>query len=378
MSGSSIAVSGQYNERDTAFSPWKATETWNLINSWEMVSFSNPGYRSSSRGDNGGPWYLHKVNWSATVANKPASGTFKGAFTCGSRNGFSYPAVPAVPSNASLDASGSTAMSRVNPTNPAFSLSQALGELSADGIPSLPSAALWKERTRVAKASGSEFLNVEFGWLPLIGDIRQFAKTVQNSGKILDQYTKDSGQKIRRRYAFPPVEASTSSSGAMFPYPTTAYTSFGSGSTFARTRSAKWFSGAFRYHIPAGNSARDRMARHVSLANKLLGVRLTPSTLWELAPWSWAVDWQSNVGDVINNISNLGNDGLVLQYGYIMHESEMERHDFGVFPAGTVSRSKTEVYRLRRPATPYGFGFNLGGLSAKQTSVLIALGLSHG
>jgi hypothetical protein len=55
-----------------------------------------------------------------------------------------------------LNALGATAVSRVEPTNPAADLSQALGELYRDGLPSLPG----KQEGNL----GSEYLNMQFGW----------------------------------------------------------------------------------------------------------------------------------------------------------------------------------------------------------------------
>jgi hypothetical protein len=116
-------------------------------------------------------------------------------------------------------------------------------------------------------------------------------------------------------------------------------------------------------------------------ANKVLGTRLTPKTVWELTPWSWAADWFGTTGDVMSNLSTLGHDGLVLQYGYVMHEQILATSvDYKTVGAPELSGSYTNklIMRQRFEATPYGFGFDLKSLTTRQVSILAALGLSKG
>jgi len=118
------------------------------------------------------------------------------------------------------------------------------------------------------------------------------------------------------------------------------------------------------------------------MSDHLLGWKVTPETLWNIAPWSWAVDWFTNTGDVMTNISNLGKDGLVLQYGYSMSHRLREARGVGVFRERgssndiTLSRTWLSEWKQRMPATPYGFGVDLGGLTPKQIAIVAALGLS--
>lgn len=301
--------------------------------------------------------------------------------------------LPGAPSELDLVSMGTTAIARVLPTNPSFSASQAIGELRNDGLPRIPGSEL-RERAKYLKKSGSEYLNVEFGWLPLVSDLKNFAHAVKNSHEILQQYRKQSDTKIRRGYSFPSLSSSFTwktgdpNCGYAVSYTNDVAEGQGPG-VQTSTRSARtWFSGAFRYHIPVGDDLSSKMARWYSEADKLLGVRLTPETVWNLAPWSWAVDWFTNTGDVIHNITRLGSDGLVMQYGYIMSESIYTRTLSATFPNsrsrtdlkkdGSCSHHYEEIHRVRREATPYGFGFNMATLTASQDAVLVALGLSKG
>jgi hypothetical protein len=281
-----------------------------------------------------------------------------------------------------LNAFGTSAVARVLPTNPNSSLSTALGELKKDGLPSLPGSRM-REQTDLARRAGNEFLNVEFGWLPLLNDVRAFADSVKRSRQLIDQYRRDSDRKIRRRFVPAPLvndvqvfnRTGIATGGSFLPV------------TITRTeRQEFWFSGAFRYHVPIGDDFYSRLRRYEQYSHLLFDTRLTPELLWNLAPWSWAIDWFSNAGDVIHNISLLGSDGLVMQYGYAMRYSLIDETARGFVSftsngkkvAGNLSRTFATETKQRRPAHPYGFGIDDLSLSAIQLAILSALGLTRG
>jgi hypothetical protein len=159
-----------------------------------------------------------------------------------------------------------------------------------------------------------------------------------------------------------------------------------SGGTSFQSVSRTWFKGAFSYYIPGGNSLNERFQRFEQESNRLLGTRLTPDVVWNLAPWSWAADWFGNVGDVIHNVSSLGHDGLTLRYGYVMSHQQniMRSQKTGIYTGATagkqtlsMTREVREEWKKRFPATPY-YGFAASGaLNETQSAILIALGISH-
>jgi hypothetical protein len=72
-----------------------------------------------------------------------------------------------------------------------------------------------------------------------------------------------------------------------------------------------------------------------------------------------------------------------LKYGYIMEHTVSERtYIFGgetgfrtpTLPAPCTLVSETKI---RRQATPYGFGLDLGKLSLRQQAIITALGLAR-
>jgi len=119
-------------------------------------------------------------------------------------------------------------------------------------------------------------------------------------------------------------------------------------------------------------------------ARLLLGIDLTPETLWNLAPWSWLADWFGNVGDVMTNMSLFSRDKLVMPYGYIMAETSVTTtnllYDLQWYdPVGPKSVRDVAgfVRKQRSPASPFGFGLSDMILDSRQTSILAALGITR-
>jgi len=290
-----------------------------------------------------------------------------------------------------LDEMGATAIAQTDPGNPIMSVSTTLGELYSEGLPKLVSSGTWVETTSVAQKAGSNYLNAEFGWLPLVSDVRQFIDIVNRAGAVLKQYERDAGRRVRRKYNFPSVKSvdTTFSSPGVTPWTPGSGGNFvaDSGTLTRVTQKSKraWFSGAFTYHLPTGYDSRDEMDR-IRLLTHLVGADPSPETLWNLAPWSWAADWFSNAGNVIQNISSFQADGHVLAYGYIMEHSSVTDtyslegcHYTNGQPIEIPALTLTTEVKKRRRANPYGFGVSWDGLSSFQVSILAALGITrHG
>jgi hypothetical protein len=141
-----------------------------------------------------------------------------------------------------------------------------------------------------------------------------------------------------------------------------------------------YFKGAFKYLLPTPDSQIEKMKLYASYADKLLGVKLTPATVWNSSPWTWALDWFSNTGDIMTNISELGQDGLALVYGYMMsYAKTKEVITTAAVPGFTsASRTRERVFKKRLPANPYGFGITGLATSLEQKATVIALGLTRG
>lgn len=368
------AFKGSGKSRTSGFAQWNPY-TLSYYNS-EKLTFNqgHPGWSNlGSRGyDIGGPVLIEKTifmpsvsfvnEWNMVGPWCPNPGT---------------PANPSLPSTASLNASGTTAIARCTPTTPAFNIATSAAELVREGLPRYIGSSVLKDKVRYAKSAGDEYLNYQFGWMPIVRDLRKFAYVVKNHNRIIANYVKGSDRKIRRRYEFPGSTTTGSGSGITAGTPNI-------NATYQMTWTkidALVFSGAFRYHVPLSSEGASRLAEFESKANHLLGIRLTPEVVWNLAPWSWAADWFGNVGDIMHNISTLGRDGLVLQYGYISSKSTVRKSvscSLGASRLYTSSVVTESSIYSRIGSSPFGFGLTPSGLNLKQKAIVAALGLSKG
>jgi len=298
-------------------------------------------------------------------------------------------------SDSHLAVLGTEAIARCSPSNPTANLTTFLGELLGEGLPHLVGKSLKEMRSihpkELRKGLSKEYLNYQFGWLPFISDLRQLSHSLLNAHKIINQYSRGSGSMVRRRYAFPTTTSTSISVIRTNAIPWFLMSSSVmdkgppySGQVFCETKTTvdQWFSGAFTYYIPPDHTVIGEIDRKVIFAKKLLGASLTPDSVWNLAPWSWLVDWFLDAGDLLKNLDNWIIDNQVLLYGYMMeHSTSSNTYTFVGDPrlrasVPIPSLTFTSEWKLRRKATPYGFGLTWDSLSHFQQSILVALGLS--
>jgi hypothetical protein len=334
--------------------------------------------------DCGGPFRLHRDRSYHSFGKIVGDDRWDGSDVVIS---FALDAHPTEPTQLGMWAQGATAISRCEPTAPIEPLLQTAAETYSDGLPSMVGRHTWRERALKARNAGHEFLNIEFGWLPLLSDIQNFAHAVINGHKIISDFRAGSGRNERVGYAFPTVTSTQTVYGDVVIYhgASTSVATATPGTRSITTSSRTWFKGCFSYFIPVGDDVWSKGARYTAYADKLLGLKVTPEVLWNIAPWSWADDWFGNFGDVLHNVSAIGNDGLVLKYGYIM--SQAETNDLVTSSTKQIQPGvqwtaaqygRDIVYKRRFPSSPYGFGVSDGSLSAVQKAIIGALGLTHG
>ena len=352
---------------------------------YETIEGSNHNLAYLGSQDCGGPCRLRRSRTIYTPVKVQPPNIYRGTDAYTALYGF---AKGADLSDTQIKANGTTGIARSMPTNPTFSAGTALGELKRDGIPTVIGMQTWKARTKDlreqaklierkkadGKLASSEYLNYQFGWLPLLNDVRNFAYAVKNHRDILRDFKAGSGKNTRVSYNF---NSSTRSEGYVRAVGSRNLggTNMGSpqGTVSSKEETKARFTGCFTYHLPVGDSALGKAERFGAEADRLLGVRLTPEVLWNLTPWSWGVDWFTNTGDIIHNFSMMGHDSLVLKYGYSMHRRYYE----SIVSGGGATTTVLDDTYVRLPSSPY-FGFGTTGeLSATQSAILVALGINH-
>jgi hypothetical protein len=283
---------------------------------------------------------------------------------------------------------GREAISKTVPTASSFDGATFLGELR-EGLPHIiPFARSGKSRTRRARNAGDEYLNIEFGWKPLLRDYHSFSNAVRNAERILDEYEKNSGKMLHRGYDWPvQEELEVESDSLALPTPLIDQTNLyepggylGTLNVSRKTTTRRWFSAAYMYWFPTRGSALRKSAE----LKKLYGLEISPDVLWNLAPWSWAADWVGDAGTLMKNVSLLGRDNLIMPYAYLMEEKSVEVSyilrgiRYKAYPGEQTFRQrfKTTV-KSRIQASPYGFDVDWPDLSGRQLGILGALGISR-
>jgi len=317
-------------------------------------------------------------------------------------------------SRAALVSKGAIAVAAVAPTNPIASVASAVGELLQD-VPKVPGIKLWENRLAAlgtVAAAGSEFLNYQFGIAPTISDMMSFLEGVHKVDKLVDQFIRDSGRVVRRSFHFPKERSQTetwfgpdqqvqappgqyylNSAGA---YANDAAPNYGTAipshpvKRIRVTERDTWFSGAFTYHLPSWYDSHDRNDRRLLMA-KLFGAEPDLNTLWQLTPWSWAVDWFSNAGSFVKNLQAMISYGQILRYGYVMETTTTTDTYISWGPTqpigwpGTIKKpyptlsdvTLRTTTKKRIKANPFGFGVSWDGLSPTQLAITAALGITR-
>jgi len=308
-----------------------------------------------------------------------------------------------------------TGYKKARPGNPVASAGQFLIELrdlptipfkngffrdgSLRGVPLTEVPVRLRQQLLNYRNLGSEYLNVVFGWMPFVSDLRKMYNLWQDIDKRIARLVRENGQAVRHRATVEDSTSTTQSSQASnSPYfgvlgaPPAWMTGNSLYSSVTRTTVKSWFVGSFRYYVPdIGSSEWTSRAKRA-----LFGLSPTPELLWEVLPWSWLIDWFSNVGDVISNASSNAVDNLTLGYSFIMRHTTTEMtcsshvtHGKGsqVYPFFDTwegcdhmfsSTYKEEIKVRAGGMNPFGLNVQLSSLTNYQLGILGALGLSRG
>lgn len=278
---------------------------------------------------------------------------------------------------------GAEAYRRMRPDKPSMDVSQAIGELK-----DLPG--MLRQRFHGGlRDIGSYYLALKFGWEPLLADIRKLYNLQQVVDKRIKQLLRDNGKPVRRRVQLYSdtqelAKLTTQSYGIWLPSFVTYMYRKEPVSTLTSTLNDKvWASAQFRYWLPPG----PRDLRWTSkLKSELMGLTPTPATIYNLIPWTWLIDWFTNAGDVIENLTVSIADRCAADYFYLMREKSRVQNRWATFFARDFNGRAVDLHggsqvaylsRSRTKGDPFGLNTNQNTLTGMQWSILGALGLSR-
>lgn len=310
-----------------------------------------------------------------------------------------------LPTSSQIRVDGTKLWAHAVPVASEVSLASFLGELR-EGLPHLPGLSSYmntqvrgsKRHAKPAeKMPANEYLNWKFGVRPLQSDLQKLAKGILDFQKRVEQFRRDSGRNVRRRRSLGEnrreVELGTISALSRVyiaalhgndVFNSFYYLSPGNLTSVDVIDTNVWFSGAYTYYLSEAHDFLGKLERYGQLANHALGTEFDLDTAWELTPWSWLVDWFSDAGEFVHNLTALANDNVVARYAYVMHHTKVTRNHTvtgmrlraGVSGPTSCSAFETKESKIRTRATPYGFGVDMGSLSLSQVAILGALGIT--
>lgn len=327
------------------------------------------------------------------------------------------------PGPTNLSPWGAIGWNKTLPVRPIADLGTAIGELkdfpgmikqTADFLGRLGRVPFGKKGTTLGdfrrditagpRNLGSDYLNLQFGWVPFVSDILSIINARENLKKRLSQLKKDNGMSVRRRAELDNHSSSSGSEGgstftSLSPTLETGLYATGdslANRSFTTTSYERhiWYSAKYVYHIPSldFDEPGQGLANLNGLERRLLGLELTANTLYNLTPWSWLADWFTSAGAVVQNAVLNNQYHVVAAHAYVMCTDKYTKTKYGTCNIrtgkwGSVSSAKPQrffastseeiLYKQRAVANPYGFGVTDASLSGYQWSILAALGLGR-
>jgi hypothetical protein len=278
-----------------------------------------------------------------------------------------------------------SAYNKMKPTKPEFQALNALYELRE-----LPAMFKGDILDRGLRSIGDYHLALQFGWRPLMNDIVNLVKTQFFLEKRIAQLLRDNGKPVRRRTQMmsssdtQTLQENTNDYGAFHRvFVTQMYASVPQLTIRKHVSDRVWASARFRYWLPADPGGIVYKKRLIAA---LYGFYASPKFVYDALPWSWMIDWFSNTGDIMANLSADVADRLAADYFYVMREQETRYVStadgrFYSRSGGTVSASATTndrlITRSRIVGNPFGWALSEDDLSLTQLGIMGALGISR-
>lgn len=356
---------------------------YKLVNPFSQITIANPAYTN---------WQDYGENW--------VSGS--GIFTLRYRGrywvslGTTTPALYGDADSAErqgLDAWGATGWKKFKPAKPIADVGVMLGESRelprqfSEAVKSLKALATHPLKSvRNMSFVSNQHLAYQFGWLPLMHDLEKCYKALKNTDSWLKRVRKYNGEWEHRGGTVSTGSGCVKTgSASIIPIPNLNNAppeGVSTGDIYCSWGYRVWFSAWFKYYIADFDSATTQLR----LKSRIWGLTNTPTIVWNLLPWSWLVDWFSNLGDNIDNLIPI--DGLVAKMPCVMRHTwtrydvrVTQRYKTGLNATSYVTHS-AENYKYyesksRGTASPFGFGLSDSDLSIRQLSILAALGVQR-
>jgi hypothetical protein len=245
-------------------------------------------------GDNA-PFHVHHVTLDGGIINKPNVGFFSSWF-------LNYvPDILDVPDNfdhlgiiediSNVDAA-TQAAARTNPSRPYVDVPRAIFELRevADLI-HLRGNEILSGSNDITRRIGNENLRWQFGILPTMQDALKLLDFHEQVNRRVDEVNRlRSSNGLRRTVAIGSYGTSSKVNKFIQTYNTFIREDFDVSTSLEIRAHCRWLPGSGSEVLSSPNAMRQLVNRAVT------GGTIDLSTLWQIIPWTWLLDWCGNVG----------------------------------------------------------------------------------
>jgi len=248
-------------------------------------------------------------------------------------------------------------------------------------------------------AIADQFLNHQFGWAPFIGDILSFGNAYFDASAHIKKLTDENGKWVRRRVKVVKDDNFRIVHEENPAYNATSYTI----PCFPVNMSSEFFqspphwrvterdtlsihaAGKFRFYrpefdvtLPDYTSAWKQVMRYI----KIYGLEVNPHHIWQATPWTWLVDWVSNLGSYVERLSDTLLDQVAAEYFYITAKRRLVRTIEISLPLHSGLRvlkfERSFESKQRASAdSPYGFNLTWENLTPRRLAILASLGITR-
>lgn len=217
------------------------------------------------------------------------------------------------------------------------------------------------------KDLGSDYLNAQFGIIPIVKDVIALIEHLQGTSDLLYKNikrTRSTFGETGYQTWFSRTSAAVSDDGGAFsPYGYTGdyveHTSTLSVDTVIKAKFAK---------------AKPGRLANTYLDQALLNIRklgFNEKLAWDLIPFSWLVDWSGNIGASIENAAAFNHSSGRYLSQYMWGTTK-------VVATSSAGGGWSQITHLKRSQiSPFGLNFSVPNMNGYQWSILTALGFSN-
>lgn len=260
------------------------------------------------------------------------------------------------------------------------------------------------------KVAADYFLEHSFGWVPFLSDLRKFYALYHGSAEVMKRITSQNSKPVRRKatlVGLPVVVAGEDGKPRIKFEPTVddRLLQTGIGQLVEPNLHANFFTfppswelrrierlkvsatGMFTFYRPEFDTGLNEYNSSWFQIQRMLtiyGMRISPSNIYRATPWTWLIDWFTNVSDHFDWLTDVAVDSIAANYLYLNCRKETVWKFSQTLPfrdpgAKTLVWERKLWTNERKGAnSPFGFSLSWENLTPRQLVILGALGITRG